>query len=65
MADPGFSRGGGDNSQVGVILQIFFVENCMKMKEFGPLGLILETSERREINIQTEKESFEILLGIK
>ena len=37
VADPGFSRVGCANSQIGIILQ-FFAENCMKMKEFGPPG---------------------------
>ena len=29
---------GDINSQVDVILQFFFAENCMKMNEFGPRG---------------------------
>ena len=33
-----FPEGGGVNSQRPIILQIFFAENCMKMKEFGTPG---------------------------
>ena len=41
VADPWFSWGGGANSQMGCANLLFcncFAENCMKMKEFGPLG---------------------------
>ena len=38
VADPGFSRGGCANSQKCYYFSIFFAENCMKMKEFGPPG---------------------------
>ena len=38
VTDPGFSWGGGTNSEFGVILLIFFSENCVKMKGFGPRG---------------------------
>ena len=37
MADPGFSPGGVPTPKIAIIFQIF-AENCMKMKEFGPLG---------------------------
>ena len=38
VADPGFCRTGTPISKVGVLTIIlqFFVENFMKMKEFGP-----------------------------
>ena len=39
VVDPGlFLREGGTNSQNGCA-NLFFAENCMKMKEFGPPGL--------------------------
>ena len=41
VADPGFPRGGGANSQGGGANVLFgqkIPENCMKMKEFGPGG---------------------------
>ena len=41
MADPGFPRGGGANSQGGGANLLFgqkFPQNCMEMKEFGPRG---------------------------
>ena len=39
VADPGFSREGVPTPKMGVLtyyFAIFFEENCMKMKEFGP-----------------------------
>ena len=42
VADPGFSWGDA-NSQSGCPNLLFcklFAENCMKMKEFGPGGLV-------------------------
>ena len=41
VADPGFPRGGGANSQGGGANLLFgqkISKNCMKMKEFGPGG---------------------------
>ena len=41
VADPGFSRGGCANSQnrcANLLFCNFFVQNCMKMKEFGRGG---------------------------
>ena len=35
VADPGFSPGGAPTPKIAIIFQNF-VENCMKMKEFGP-----------------------------
>ena len=37
VADPGFFPGGAPTPKLGLICN-FFAENCMKMKEFGPLG---------------------------
>ena len=37
MADPGFSQEGVPTPKIAIIFQIF-AENCMKMKDFGPLG---------------------------
>ena len=37
VADPGFSPGWAPTPKNAIIFQ-FFVENCMKMKEFGPGG---------------------------
>ena len=41
VADPGFPRGGDTNLQSGGANLLFgqkFLENCVKMKEFGPRG---------------------------
>ena len=40
VADPGFPRGGGANCPGGCQHTILpnFPKNCMKLKEFGPLG---------------------------
>ena len=41
VADPGFPRGGGANSQGGGANPLFgqnFPENCMQIKEFEPRG---------------------------
>ena len=40
VADPGFPREGGANSPGGRQHTILpnFLKNCMKLKEFGPLG---------------------------
>ena len=41
VADPGFLRGGGANSQGGrekLLFGQFFPEKCMKIKEIGPRG---------------------------
>ena len=37
VVDPGFSWEEGANSQIGCA-NLFFCQNCMKMKEFGPQG---------------------------
>ena len=37
VADPGFSRGDAPTPKLGLFCK-FFVENCMKMKEFGRGG---------------------------
>ena len=37
VADPGFPQGGVPIPKLGLFCK-FFAENCMKMKEFGPLG---------------------------
>ena len=38
VADPGFSRGGTPTPKLGLFCKLF-AEKCMKMKEFGPLGV--------------------------
>ena len=37
VVDPGFSPGGAPTPKSAIIFQ-FSLENCMKMKEFGPPG---------------------------
>ena len=67
VADPGFPRGGGANSQSGGANLLFgqhFPENCMKMKEFGPTGgarvpgAPLDTPMTNDVSRMADKESY-------
>ena len=57
MVDPGFPRGGGANSPGGHQHTILpnFLENCIKLKEFGPPGGARPSRPLRSATAMQEK----------